>query len=85
MFLFSLPTGWEATSFNEERWLNGCGTHGKAVQALHPNKDRNALRDEKGIVLFRVGQNLEHFHHACKVIKGKVYGGVVNSVCDLAE
>ncbi len=39
-------------------------------------KDRNALSDEKGIVLFRAGQNLKHLHHACKAIKGKVYGGV---------
>ncbi len=39
-------------------------------------KDRNTLSDEKGIVLFRVGQNLKHLHHARKAIKGKVYGGV---------
>jgi hypothetical protein len=31
----SLPTGWEASSFNEERWLNECGMHGKAIQELH--------------------------------------------------
>jgi hypothetical protein len=48
-------------------------------------KDRNALSNEKGIVLFRAGQNLKHHHHARKVIKGKVYGGVINSDCDLAE
>jgi hypothetical protein len=48
-------------------------------------KDRNALSNEKGIVLFRAGQNLKHLHHARKVIKGKVYGGVINSDCDLAE
>ncbi len=34
-------------------------------------KDRNALSDEKGIVLFRAGQNLKHLHHARKAIKGK--------------
>ncbi len=39
-------------------------------------KDRNALSDEKGIVLFRARQNLKHLHHAPKAIKGKVYGGV---------
>ncbi len=48
-------------------------------------KDRNALSHEKGIVLFRAGQNLKHLHHARKVIKGKVYGGVVNCDCDLVE
>ncbi len=48
-------------------------------------KDRNALSNEKGIVLFRAGQNLKHLHHAHEVIKGTVYGGVVNSGCDLAE
>jgi hypothetical protein len=47
-------------------------------------KDRNALGNEKGIVLFRAGQNLKHLHHARKVIKGKVYGGV-NSHCDLSR
>ncbi len=46
-------------------------------------KDRNALSDEKGIVLFRTGQNLKHLHHAPKVIKGKVHGGV-SSHCDLS-
>jgi hypothetical protein len=46
-------------------------------------KDRNALSDEKGFVLFRAGQNLKYLHHARKVIKGKVYGGV-NSHCDLS-
>jgi hypothetical protein len=39
-------------------------------------KDRNALSNEKGIVLFRAGQNLKHLHHAHEAIKGKVYGGV---------
>jgi hypothetical protein len=29
----SLPTSWEASSINEKCWLNGCGTHGEAVQA----------------------------------------------------
>ncbi len=48
-------------------------------------KDRNALSDEKGIVLFRAGQNLKHLHHAHKVLKGNIYGGVVNSDCHLAE
>ncbi len=48
-------------------------------------KDRNAPSNEKGIVLFRAGQILKHIDHAPKVIKGKVYGGVVNSDCDLAE
>ncbi len=48
-------------------------------------KDRNALSDEKVIVLFRAGQNLKHLHHAPEIIKGKVYGGAVNSDCDLAE
>ncbi len=46
-------------------------------------KDRNALSDEKGIVLCRAGQNLKYLHHACKVIKGKVYEGV-NSHYDLS-
>jgi hypothetical protein len=32
--------------------------------------DRNTLSNEKGIVLFRAGQNLKHLHHARKVIKG---------------
>jgi hypothetical protein len=35
----SLPTGWEASLLNEEHWLNGCGTHGKAIQALHPHQE----------------------------------------------
>jgi hypothetical protein len=48
-------------------------------------KDRNALCNEKGVVLFRAEQNLKHLNHAHKVIKGKVYGGVINSDCDLAE
>ncbi len=48
-------------------------------------KDRNALSNEKGIVLFRAVQNLKHLHNAREVIKGKVYGGVVNSDYDLAE
>ncbi len=48
-------------------------------------KDRNALSDEKEIVLLRAGQNLKHLHHSREVIKGKVYGGVVNSDCDLTE
>ena len=48
-------------------------------------KDRNAVSNEKGIVLFRAEQNLKHLNHAHKVIKGKVYGGVINSDCDLAE
>jgi hypothetical protein len=48
-------------------------------------KDRNAPSNEKGIVLFRAGQILKHIDHAPKAIKGKVYGGVVNSDCDLAE
>ncbi len=39
-------------------------------------KDRNALSNEKEIVLFRAGQNLKHLHHIRKAIKGKVYGGV---------
>jgi hypothetical protein len=38
--------------------------------------DKNALSDEKGIVLFRAGQNLKHLHHARIAIKGNVYGGV---------
>ncbi len=46
-------------------------------------KDRNALSNEKGIVLFRAGQNLKHLHHACEVIRGKVYGGV-SIHCDLS-
>ena len=45
-------------------------------------KDRNALSDEKVIVLFRAGQNLKHFYHARKAIKEKVYAGVVRTeVC----
>jgi hypothetical protein len=62
-------------------------------------KERSKLTIEKGIVLFRAGQNLKHLHHARKAIKGKVYEGVVgtevcggpspdtsiNSDCDLAE
>jgi hypothetical protein len=34
-------------------------------------KDRNALSNEKGIVLFRAGKILMHLHDAHKVIKGK--------------
>ncbi len=48
-------------------------------------KDRNALSNEKGIVLFRAGQNLKHLHDAHEDLKGKVYGGVVNCDCDLAK
>jgi hypothetical protein len=48
-------------------------------------KDRNTLSNEKGIVLFRAGQNLKHLHHASKVIKGKVCGGAINCDCDLAK
>jgi hypothetical protein len=39
-------------------------------------KDRNTLSEEKGIVLFRAGQNLKHLYHARNTIKGKVYAGV---------
>jgi hypothetical protein len=46
-------------------------------------KNRNALSNEKGIVLFRAGQNLKHLHHAREVTKGKVYEGV-DSHCDLS-
>ncbi len=48
-------------------------------------KDRNKLTNEKGSVLFRAGQNLKHLHHAHKAIKGKVYGGVIDTDCDLAK
>ncbi len=48
-------------------------------------KDRNAVSNEKGIVLFRAGHNLKHLHRVRKAIKGKVNGGVINSDCDLAE
>ena len=48
-------------------------------------KDRNKLTDDKGIILFRAGQNLKHLYHARKAIKGKVYGGVIDSDCDLAK
>ncbi len=48
-------------------------------------KDRIALSDEKGIALFRAGQNLKNIYYACKVIKRKVCGGVINSYCDLAK
>jgi hypothetical protein len=41
------------------------------------SKDRNRLFDEKGIVMFRAGQNLKHLHHARESIKGKVYAGVL--------
>ncbi len=41
------------------------------------SKDRNRLSDEKGIVMFRAGQNLKHLHHARESIKGKVYAGVL--------
>jgi hypothetical protein len=33
------------------------------------SKDRNKLSDEKGIVMFRAGQNLKHLHHAWESIK----------------
>jgi hypothetical protein len=33
MLVFLLFTNRLASSINEKRWLNGCGTHGKAVQA----------------------------------------------------
>jgi hypothetical protein len=36
-------------------------------------KDRNALSNEKGIVLSKAGQNLKHLHYVCKVVKGKVF------------
>jgi hypothetical protein len=52
---------------------------------LTKTKNRNALSNEKEIVLFRAEQNLNHLHHAHKVIKRNVYGGVINSDCDLAE
>jgi hypothetical protein len=42
-------------------------------------KDRNRLSDEKGVVMFRAGQNLKHLHHARTAIKGKVYAGVVGT------
>jgi hypothetical protein len=42
-------------------------------------KDRNRLSDEKGIVMFRAGQNLKHLHHARESIKGKVYAGVLGT------
>ena len=36
-------------------------------------KERNSLSDEKGVVLFRAGQNLKHLHNAsCQALKGKV-------------
>jgi hypothetical protein len=41
------------------------------------SKDRNELSDEKGIVIFRAGQNLKHLHHAREPIKGEVYAGVL--------
>jgi hypothetical protein len=33
-------------------------------------KDKHSPSNEKGIVLFRAGQNLKHLHHAREVIKG---------------
>ena len=53
-------------------------------------KDRNSLSNEKGIILFRAGQNLNHLHNACQVLKGNSYAGVIggdadggmNEVCD---
>jgi hypothetical protein len=47
-------------------------------------KDRNRLSDEKGVVMFRAGQNPKHLHHARTAIKGKVYAGVVgtDSTCN---
>jgi hypothetical protein len=48
-------------------------------------KDRNKLTNEKGIVLFRGGQNLKHLCHVRKAIKGKVYGGVTDRDCNLAK
>ena len=41
-------------------------------------KERNSLKDERGIVLFRAGQNLKHLHHARITIKGKAYTGLLN-------
>ena len=41
------------------------------------SKDRNRLSDERGVVMFRAGQNLKHLHHARESIKGKVYAGVL--------
>ena len=41
------------------------------------SKDRNRLSDERGVVLFRAGQNLKHLHHARESIKGKVYTEVL--------
>jgi hypothetical protein len=42
-----------------------------------PSKDRNRLSDERGVVMFRAGQNLKHLHRARESIKGKVYAGVL--------
>ena len=41
------------------------------------SKDRNRLSDERGVVMFRAGQNLKHLHHARESIKGKVYTEVL--------
>ena len=43
------------------------------------SKDRNRLSDERGVVMFRAGQNLKHLHHARESIKGKVYAGVLGT------
>ena len=43
---------------------------------LTNTKNRNRLKDESGIVLFRAGQNLKHLYHARIAIKGKAYAGV---------
>ena len=43
------------------------------------SKDKNRLSDEKGIVMYRAGQNLKHLHHAWETIKGKVYAGVLGT------
>ncbi len=43
------------------------------------SKNRNRLSDERGVVMFRAGQNLKHLHRAWESIHGKVYAGVLGA------
>jgi hypothetical protein len=55
-------------------WLNRPWTHCLAIQTFDANqREELSLSNEKGVVLFRAGQNLKHLHNAsCQALKGKV-------------
>ena len=50
----------------------------KPFKHLILRKDHNLLSDAKGVKLFRCQQNLKHLQVAHKVLKSKVYDGVVS-------